>query len=59
MLRIPGNAVELDLPNDMTIYDTVNVSRLKVYCRDDSRVAWRPSPPQKCSSGTGTSHIIE
>jgi hypothetical protein len=36
ILRIRGNAVEVDLPNDMTIHNRVNVSRLKVDRMDDS-----------------------
>jgi hypothetical protein len=39
ILRICGNAVELDLRNNMTIDDTVNVSKLKVDRTDDSRIS--------------------
>jgi hypothetical protein len=59
MLRIRGNAIELDLPNDMTIHNTVNVSRLKVDCTDDSRIAWWPQPLPVRTSRTGTSYVIE
>jgi len=38
ILRIRENAIELDLPNDMKIHDTINVSRLKADHTDDSRV---------------------
>ena len=40
--RILGNAVELYLPDDMTIYDTVSISSLKVHCMDNSRIVWQP-----------------
>jgi hypothetical protein len=39
ILLIPGNAVELDLPKDMTIYNTANASKLKVDRTDNSRIA--------------------
>lgn len=45
ILQIPRNAVELDLPNDMTINNTVNISRFKDDYKDDSKVPWRPPPP--------------
>jgi hypothetical protein len=60
--RIPqtrGNAVEQDLPNDMTIHDTVNVSRLKVDRTDDSRMAWWPPHPPVRTSRAGTSYVVE
>jgi len=59
ILRICENAVELDITNDMTIYDTVNVSRLKVDLTDDSRVDWglQTLPVQTCRAGT--SHVVE
>jgi len=38
ILRIRENAIELDLPNDMKIHVTINVSRLKADRTDDSRV---------------------
>jgi hypothetical protein len=59
ILRIRGNAVDVDLPNDMTIHNTVNVSRLKVDCTDDSSVGWRPPPPPIRTCLAGTSYIIE
>ena len=59
ILQIHGNAVELDLPNDLTIYDTVNVSRLKVDRTDDSSIAWGPPPPPVRTSRAGTSHVVE
>jgi hypothetical protein len=59
ILRIRGNAAELDLPNDLTIHDTVNVSRLKVDCTDDSRIAWRLPPAPVRTSRAGTSYLVE
>jgi hypothetical protein len=59
ILRIRGNAVELDLPNDMMIHDTVNVSRLKIDRTDNSRIAWRPPPPPVRTSRAGTSYVVE
>ena len=59
ILRIRGNAVEVDLPNDMTIHDTGNVSRLKVDRTDDSMIAWRRPPPPVWTSHADTSYIVE
>jgi hypothetical protein len=59
ILRIRGIAVELDLPNDMMIHDTVNVSRFKVARTDDSRIAWRQPPPPVWTSRTGPSYVVE
>ena len=59
ILRICGNAVELDLPYDMPIHNTVNVSRLKVDCTDDSRIAWRPPPPPVRTSRAGPRYVVE
>jgi len=59
ILRIRGNAVELYLPDDMMIHDTVNVSRLKVHRTDDSTIAWRPPPPPVWTSRAGTSYVVE
>jgi len=59
ILQIGGNAVEQDLPNNKTIHDTVNVSRLKVDRTDDSRNAWGPPPPPVWTSRAGTSYIAE
>jgi hypothetical protein len=59
ILRICRKAVELDLPNDMTIHDTVNVSRLIVDRTDDSRIAWRLPPPPVWTSRAGTSYVVE
>jgi hypothetical protein len=59
ILRIRGNTVELDLPNDMTMHDTVNVCRLKVDRMDDSRIAWRPPPSPVQTSRAGTSYVVE
>jgi hypothetical protein len=59
ILRICRNAVKLDLPNDMTIYDTVNVSRLKVDCTDDSRVIGWPLPPPVRTRCMGTSYVVQ
>jgi hypothetical protein len=58
ILRIRGNAVELDIPNDMAIHYTVNVSRLKVDHTDDSRVGWRQPPPPVRTSRAGTSYVV-
>jgi len=38
------NAVRLELPPDMTIYDTVNISRIKKYTVDRAREK-PPTPP--------------
>jgi len=59
ILRIYGNAVELDLPPYMSIYNSVNISRLKVDRTDDSRVAWRPPPLLVWTSHVGTCYVIE
>jgi len=59
ILQICGNTVEQDLPNDMMIYDTVNISRLKVDRMDNSRVVWQPPPPQVLTNSPGTTYIIE
>ena len=37
-----SDTVELELPNDMTIHNTVNISRLKTYIAD---LIWEKSPP--------------
>ena len=59
ILRIRGNAVKLDLPNNMTIHDTVKVSRLDVDRMHDSKIAWRPPPPPVRTSHRGTSYVVE
>jgi len=59
ILQIHRNAVELDLPNDMTIHDIVNISRQKVDRTDDSRIAWRPPPLPVWTSRVGTSYVVE
>ena len=59
ILRIHGNAVELDLPNNMTIHNTVHVSRLKVDRADDSRIACQPPPPPVWTSRAGTCYVVE
>jgi len=59
ILQIRGNAVELDLPNEMAIHDTVNVSRLKVDHTDDSRIAWRRPPLPVQTSRAGTIYVVE
>jgi len=43
----------------MTIYDTVNVSGLKVDRTDDSRITWRPPPPPVRTSHAGTSYVVQ
>jgi len=48
IFQIHGNAVDSDLPNDIKINDTVNISRLKVDYTDDFSVARWP-PPQGSS----------
>ena len=53
------NALELDLPNTMIIYDTVNVSRFKVDHTDASRVTWCPLPPPVCTRHVGTSYVVQ
>jgi len=57
ILPIYGNDVELDLPNDKTIYDTVNIRRLKVDRADNSRIAWWPPPPPGGTCRVGTSYV--
>jgi len=59
ILRIRGNAVKLDLPNNLMIYNTVNVSRLKVDSTDDPSIAWWLPPPAVRTSRAGTSHVVE
>jgi hypothetical protein len=59
IVRIRGNTIKLDLPNDMTIHDTVNVSRLNVDPTDYSRVTWRPPAPPVRTSRVGTSYVIK
>ena len=59
ILRICGKTVGLDLPNNMTIYDTVNVSRFIVDRTVDSRVAWWLPPLPVQTSHAGTSYIVE
>jgi hypothetical protein len=59
ILPIRGNAVELDLPNDMTIYNTVNVSRLEVHPIADSRNAWQAPPPPVRTCPAGTSYVVQ
>jgi hypothetical protein len=39
------NAVELELPTDMAIHDTVNVSRVKKYIADPDPARDKPPPP--------------
>jgi len=58
IFRMRRNAVALDLPNDMTTHNTVNVSRLKVDRTDHSRVTWCPPPPPGQIRHTGTSHVV-
>jgi hypothetical protein len=59
IFRLRWNAVAQDLPNDMTTYDTVNVSRLKVDRTDDSRIAWRPTPLPVLTSPASTSYVVQ
>ena len=59
ILRIRRDTVELDHPNDMKIYNTVNASRLKVVRTDGSRIAWRLPPPPVRTSRAGTSYVVE
>jgi len=59
ILQMSGNAVKLDLPNDMTMYDTANVSRLKVDRTDISRIAWWQPPPQVQTGRAGTRYVVE
>lgn len=49
----------LDLPNHMMIYDTVNISRLKVDSVDDPRITWSPPPPLVYGYHQGTNYVIE
>jgi len=57
--RICGTAVELDLLDDMTIYATVNVSRLKVERTDHSSVIWLSLSLPVGTCHTHTSYLIE
>jgi hypothetical protein len=41
------------------IEDTVDVSRLKVDCKDNSRATWRPPPQPELTSHMGTSYIVQ
>lgn len=59
ILHIQRNAVELHLPNDLTIYDTVNVSRHKLNRLDNSSVIWRLMPPPVQTSHVGTSYVFQ
>jgi hypothetical protein len=59
ILRIRGNAVEQDIPNNMKSYDTVNVSRLEVAPTEDSRGAWGLPPAPAWDSRAWTSCFVE
>jgi hypothetical protein len=58
-LQTLGNTVKPDTPNDITIYDTVPVSRVKLDHTDDSKVARPPPPLQVQTSCTGTRYVVE
>ena len=61
MFRGP-NAVELELPKDMSIHDTVNVSRLKKYIADPTREKPPPPPIRAVMDKHGTiqrSYVVE
>lgn len=53
------NTIKLHLPNDMTIYDTVAISRLKVDCPEDSIITWQPPPLLVQTCHTGSCYAIE
>jgi len=59
IFQIRRNAVELDLPNDLTIYDTVNVRRVEVDRTDNSRTAWWAPPPPVWTSHAGTRDVVQ
>jgi len=59
ILRTSANTVELDLPDDMKIYKTVNVSRVKVDRTDDSRIVWQLPLLTVPTSCAGTSYVVE
>jgi len=59
ILRTSANTVELDLPDDMKIHKTVNVSRVKVDRTDDSRIVWRLPPLPVPTSCAGTCYVVE
>jgi len=50
------NAVELELPADMTIHDTLNVSRIKKYTAD--QVPEKPAPPPDWTVGDKDGTIL-
>jgi len=58
-LQLCGNALELDLPTDRMMYDTVNVSKLKVDHIEDSGVTWRPPPPLVRTSCVGPTYVVQ
>jgi len=45
ILQIHRNAIQLDIPNDMKVYDAGNISRSIAECTDDVMVAWQQPPP--------------
>jgi hypothetical protein len=59
ILCIYGNAINVDIPNNMTISDTVINSMLKVNRTDNSMVAWRLACPAEWTSCTCTCCVIE
>lgn len=56
--QICGNAIKVDLPNDMMIYNTGKVARLKVDHMHNSRVTWLLPPPHVWTSRMGTRYIV-
>jgi hypothetical protein len=57
VIRFQGpNAVEIELPIDRSIHDTVNISRLQKYIADPIRENQPPSPVQAVRDKRGTIH---
>jgi hypothetical protein len=59
ILRICGNLIKLDLSDNMTIQDTVKVSRLMLYQTANSKASWYLLPPPVRTSQVGTSYFTE
>lgn len=59
MLRISWNAVQLDLPDEMVIYEKVNFSILTVDHTDDCSIVWQSLPHLLPASGMAPSHDVQ
>lgn len=51
--------MKLDLLHSMTMYDTVNIDRLKVDHLDNPRITWLPLPPLVWRHFSGTNDIVK